>query len=44
MVQNKVTAKLLPLGNGTKFYEAVFLVDTGVIDSMVLSTELEKTT
>ncbi len=42
MGQTKVTTKLLTLGNGTKFYEAVFLVDTGANDSMVPSPELEK--
>jgi clan AA aspartic protease len=38
----KVTTKLLPLGNESKAYEAVFLVDTGATDSMVPSPELEK--
>lgn len=38
----KVTAKITSLGNGEKFYEAVFLVDTDATDSMVPSTELEK--
>ncbi|MCX5638701.1 MAG: clan AA aspartic protease [Planctomycetota bacterium] len=38
----KVTTKILPFGDGKKFYEAVFLVDTGATDSMVAGPELEK--
>ena len=38
----KVTTKITSLGDGEKFYEAVFLVDTGATDSMVPSPELEK--
>jgi hypothetical protein len=38
----KVTAKVSSFGNGKKFYEAVFLVDTGATDSMVAGPELEK--
>jgi clan AA aspartic protease len=38
----KVTTKILPFGGRKKFYEAVFLVDTGATDSMVPAPELEK--
>jgi clan AA aspartic protease len=38
----RVTTKILPFGNRGKFYEAVFLVDTGATDSMVPAPELEK--
>jgi len=38
----KVTTKILPIDNGEKFYETVFLVDTGATDSMVPAPELEK--
>jgi clan AA aspartic protease len=38
----KVTSKISPFSNGKKFYEAVFLVDTGVTDSMVPAPEIEK--
>ena len=37
-----VTTKLSPFGNSEKFYEAVFLVDTGATDSLVPASELEK--
>ena len=37
-----VTTKLSAFGNSEKFYEAVFLVDTGATDSLVPSPELEK--
>jgi clan AA aspartic protease len=38
----KVTTQIVPFGNGEKFYEAGFLVDTGAIDSMIPGPELEK--
>jgi len=38
----KVTTKISAFGNNRKFYEAVFLVDTGATDSMVPAPELEK--
>jgi len=38
----KVTTKILPFRNKKKFYEAVFLVDTGATDSMVPAFELER--
>jgi len=38
----KVTAKVSSFGSGKKFYEAVFLVDTGATDSMVPAPELER--
>jgi len=38
----KVTTKTSPFGDGDKFYETVFLVDTGATDSMVPAPELEK--
>jgi len=38
----KVTTKVSPFGSGKKFYEAVFLVDTGATDSMVPAPELER--
>jgi clan AA aspartic protease len=38
----KVTTKISAFGNSQKFYEAVFLVDTGATDSMVPAPELEK--
>jgi clan AA aspartic protease len=38
----KVTTKISPFGNGKRFYEAVFLVDTGATDSMIPASELEK--
>lgn len=38
----KVTTKISPFGNGKRFYEAVFLVDTGATDSMIPAPELEK--
>jgi len=38
----KVTTKISPFGKSRKFYEAVFLVDTGATDSLVPMTELEK--
>ncbi len=38
----KVTARISSFGNGSKFYETVFLVDTGATDSMLPTPELEK--
>ena len=38
----KVTTKISPFHDGQKFYEAVFLVDTGATDSMIPAPELEK--
>jgi len=38
----KVTVKISTFDNSEKFYEAVFLVDTGATDSLVPATELEK--
>jgi len=38
----KVTTKIFPFGDGEKFYEAVFLVDTGATDSMVPADELDR--
>ncbi|MEW6236711.1 MAG: retroviral-like aspartic protease family protein [Candidatus Omnitrophota bacterium] len=38
----KVTTKLINLADEKKFYEALFLVDTGATDSMAPADELEK--
>lgn len=38
----KVTTKLTNMTDRTKYYEAVFLVDTGATDSMAPAVELEK--
>lgn len=38
----KVTTKLLNIADSRKFYEGVFLVDTGATDSMAPGDELEK--
>jgi predicted aspartyl protease len=38
----KVTTKLVSLTDSTKFFEAVFLVDTGATDSLAPAHELEK--
>jgi len=38
----KVTTKVSSFGDSRRFYEAVFLVDTGATDSMVAGPELEK--
>jgi clan AA aspartic protease len=38
----KVTTKLVSLTDSTKFFEAVFLVDTGATDSLAPANELEK--
>jgi len=38
----KVTTKISAFGNSRKFYEALFLVDTGATDSLVPASELEK--
>ena len=42
MERIKVTVKISAFGNSEKFYEAVFLVDTGAADSLVPAPELEK--
>ncbi len=38
----KVTTRISAFGNNRKFYEAVFLVDTGATDSMVPAPELDR--
>ena len=38
----KVTVKISAFDNSEKFYEAVFLVDTGATDSLVLAPEFER--
>ena len=38
----KVTTRLVNLAQPEKFYEALFLVDTGATDSMAPAEELEK--
>lgn len=38
----KVTAKLINFGNPSMAYEAIFLVDTGAMDSLAPGDELEK--
>ena len=38
----KVATKISAFSNSRKFYEAIFLVDTGATDSLVSATELER--
>jgi len=42
MALTKVTTKISAFGDSRKSYEAVFLVDSGVTDSLVPASELEK--
>ena len=42
MGSTKVTTRISAFTDSGRFYEAVFLVDTGVTDSMVPTDELEK--
>ena len=42
MEQANVTTKISAFTDSGRFYEAVFLVDTGATDSMVPADELEK--